>query len=52
MSTRHFPDPSFPPSGGIRLFLPKGVDPSSPAFQAAQQARGGGGPTTAKVVSG
>jgi hypothetical protein len=47
-----FPDPQFDANGGARIELGKGrVDPSSPAFQAAQKAcssklRGGKGPST------
>jgi hypothetical protein len=44
----NFPDPIFPPGGGMMIGLPAGVSDSSPAFQAAQkacQARlPGGGP--------
>jgi hypothetical protein len=37
-----FPDPTFPSSGGARIqFTAGGVDPRSPAFQAASRACGG-----------
>jgi hypothetical protein len=36
----HFPDPTFPPGGGIALRTGPGVDPNSPAFQHAQQVCG------------
>ncbi|MGI8507072.1 MAG: hypothetical protein ACR2MK_09795 [Solirubrobacteraceae bacterium] len=36
-----FPDPTFPPGGGIRITA---VDPQSPAFQAASKACGNGPP--------
>ncbi|MGH2896938.1 MAG: hypothetical protein ACRDPM_27225, partial [Solirubrobacteraceae bacterium] len=35
-----FPDPTFPANGAIAIRAPVGVDPSSPAFQHAQQACG------------
>ncbi|HTT29145.1 MAG TPA: hypothetical protein VMG37_12085 [Solirubrobacteraceae bacterium] len=38
----NFPDPTFSPGGGPKL-RPAGVDPSSPAFQHAVTACGGGG---------
>jgi hypothetical protein len=31
----NFPDPTFPSTGGIRLGLPPGITPQSPAFQQA-----------------
>jgi hypothetical protein len=50
----NFPDPQFPSGSGgfgIRIGGP-GVDPNSPAFQAAQKACGkifGGAPTLARA---
>jgi len=35
-----FPDPRFPPGGGIAIATPPSVTPSSPAFRHAQQACG------------
>jgi hypothetical protein len=35
-----FPDPRFPPGGGIALEIGPGSDPNSPAFQHAQQVCG------------
>jgi hypothetical protein len=37
----NFPDPKFPPGGGIGIATPPGVGPSSPAFQHAVQVCGG-----------
>lgn len=37
-----YPDPRFPAGGGIMRLLPAGVTPSSPAFQHAVAACGGG----------
>ena len=36
----HFPDPTFPPGGGIALRTAPDTDPTSPAFQHAQQVCG------------
>jgi hypothetical protein len=36
----NFPDPVFPSSGGIRVFLPRGLGIDSPVFKAAAQACG------------
>jgi hypothetical protein len=37
----NFPDPKFPPGGGIGIETPPGVTPSSPAFQHASKVCGG-----------
>jgi hypothetical protein len=31
----NYPDPQFPPGGGIEQWLGPGIDPNSPSFQAA-----------------
>jgi hypothetical protein len=36
----NFPDPAFPPGGGIALRIGAGNDPNSPSFQHAQQVCG------------
>jgi hypothetical protein len=49
----NFPDPTFPHGGGVGIQLNgNGIDPNSPAFQAAQKACGsifGGAPVVAKA---
>ena len=49
----NFPDPKFPSGGGVGIQLNgNGIDPNSPAFQAAQKACGsifGGAPTVSKA---
>jgi hypothetical protein len=45
----NFPDPTFPGQGGVAIGLGKGVNPASPAFQAAAKACGGPG---ARIGSG
>jgi hypothetical protein len=51
----NFPDPQFQPGGGVGIRLNgNGINPNSPAFQAAQKACGsifGGAPQTAKAPS-
>lgn len=38
----NYPDPTFPPGGGVESSIPSSVDANSPAFQSAQKACGGG----------
>lgn len=37
----NYPDPSFPPGGGIESFIPSSVQLNSPAFKSAAKACGG-----------
>lgn len=39
----NFPDPTFPPGGGVERQLPSGIDLNSPALQAAAKACAGAG---------
>lgn len=38
----HYPDPTFPPGGGVENVIPSSVDANSPVFQSAAKACGGG----------
>jgi hypothetical protein len=38
----NYPDPRFPPGGGVEQFIGPGMNPQSPAFQRAAKACGGG----------